>query len=163
MFTRIDTEISKCRNRLNLLRIEANLLLPTPLIISTGDISDVDGFYALAKYAQSGADVLFIMNYPAYLNPTNYNVCEELELGLGFRYNTAAYLKTCNNELNNLPDQGKKLEKYKSLMNISNLSNPDTQCFLPASPIPYVLGIMTVLLACCQFFIVASRVCGGNT
>jgi len=127
MFTRIDTEISKCRNRLNLLRIEANLLLPTPLIISTGDISDVDGFYALAKYAQSGADVLFIMNYPAYLNPTNYNVCEELELGLGFRYNTAAYLKTCNNELNNLPDQGKKLEKYKSLMNISNLSNPDTQ------------------------------------
>lgn len=38
------------------------------LIITTGDISDVDGFIALAEYAKSGADVLFIMNYPAYLH-----------------------------------------------------------------------------------------------
>jgi hypothetical protein len=26
------------------------------LIITTGDVSDVDGFYALAAYAQSGSD-----------------------------------------------------------------------------------------------------------
>lgn len=37
------------------------------LIITTGDISDVDGFIALAEYAKTGSDVLFIMNYPAYL------------------------------------------------------------------------------------------------
>lgn len=38
------------------------------LIISTGDVSDVDGFYALAEYAKTGADCLFIMNYPAYVD-----------------------------------------------------------------------------------------------
>jgi hypothetical protein len=37
------------------------------LIISTGDISDVDGFYALMEYAKTDADVLFIMNYPGYI------------------------------------------------------------------------------------------------
>ncbi len=37
------------------------------LIISSGDISDVDGFYALACYAKTGSDVLFVMNYPAYV------------------------------------------------------------------------------------------------
>ncbi len=47
---------------------------PTPtkrkdtVVVLSGDISDVDGFYALAKYAQSGLDVVFVMNYPAYLN-----------------------------------------------------------------------------------------------
>lgn len=41
----------------------------TSLIITTGDISDVDGFYALAEYAKTGADCMFIMNYPAYMDP----------------------------------------------------------------------------------------------
>jgi len=39
------------------------------LIISSGDISDADGFYAISQYAKdTDADVLFIMNYPAYMN-----------------------------------------------------------------------------------------------
>jgi len=37
------------------------------LIITTGDISDADGFICLADYAKNtNADILFIMNYPAY-------------------------------------------------------------------------------------------------
>ncbi len=39
----------------------------TRLIISSGNISDVYGFFALAEYAKTGADVLFVMNYPAYI------------------------------------------------------------------------------------------------
>jgi hypothetical protein len=62
------------------------------LIIVSGDISDVDGFYGLAKYAQIGADVLFVMNYPAYLSETiEYNApCTENELGLGYTYGLKA-------------------------------------------------------------------------
>jgi hypothetical protein len=41
-------------------------------IITTGDISDFDGFLAFPLYKQKaydiGADVVFIMNYPAYMN-----------------------------------------------------------------------------------------------
>ena len=69
------------------------------LIISTGDISDVDGFIALAKYAQSGADVLFIMNYPAYLDPRmggtikkDERLTEDDKSGLGFNFTTQQYL-----------------------------------------------------------------------
>jgi hypothetical protein len=56
------------------------------LIISTGDISDVDGFIALAEYAKSGADVVFIMNYPAYLND-NSETIKVNGNGLGYSYN----------------------------------------------------------------------------
>jgi hypothetical protein len=64
------------------------------LIISSGDISDVDGLYALAKYATSGHDVLFIMNYPAYLGVTSTFVGDEKDEpnkcgpGLGYKYDT---------------------------------------------------------------------------
>lgn len=56
------------------------------LIISSGDISDVDGFYALAKYAATNADVIFIMNYPAYLNHNHED--DEVQNGLGYVYET---------------------------------------------------------------------------
>ncbi len=126
IFTRIDNEILKCTSRLNLLRShdESSSSIP-PLIINTGDISDVDGFYALAKYAQSGADVLFIMNYPAYLNPTCFDECKESKLGLGFKYNTFAYLKKFSSELKKIPTLSERFKKYEALMNI-NPSNPDT-------------------------------------
>ena len=39
------------------------------LIISTGDASDADGFLAIALYARTGADLLFIMNLPATYDP----------------------------------------------------------------------------------------------
>jgi hypothetical protein len=57
------------------------------LIISTGDMSDVDGFFALAKYGEStNADVLFIMNYPAHVEVNENEDPTELTFGLGYRY-----------------------------------------------------------------------------
>ena len=57
------------------------------LIISSGDISDVDGFFALAEYAKTGADVLFAMNYPAYIDVGEVVASfEEENPGLGFKY-----------------------------------------------------------------------------
>ena len=72
------------------------------LIVSTGDISDIDGFFALAQYAKTGSDVLFVMNYPAYINVSEDRVdtkFDSLNPGLGYMYNaqsvheftTAAY------------------------------------------------------------------------
>ena len=65
------------------------------LIISTGDISDVDGFLALAEYAKTGADVLFVMNYPAYVGVGAGDVdpgYAEANPGLGYRYSAAEVL-----------------------------------------------------------------------
>ncbi len=59
------------------------------LIISTGDISDVDGLFALVEYRKTGADVLFVMNYPAYIGISPVDVdpsYEEMNPGLGFKY-----------------------------------------------------------------------------
>jgi hypothetical protein len=43
-------------------------------IITTGDISDFDGFLTFPIYKKSGVDaVIFIMNYPAYFNYDNDN------------------------------------------------------------------------------------------
>eukprot|EP00291_Cryptomonas_curvata_P009532 CAMPEP_0172202078 /NCGR_PEP_ID=MMETSP1050-20130122/30413_1 /TAXON_ID=233186 /ORGANISM="Cryptomonas curvata, Strain CCAP979/52" /LENGTH=1356 /DNA_ID=CAMNT_0012879911 /DNA_START=122 /DNA_END=4192 /DNA_ORIENTATION=+ len=59
------------------------------LIVSTGDISDIDGFFALSEYAKTGADVVFVMNYPAYINvkedkeDTKFDVSNP---GLGYKY-----------------------------------------------------------------------------
>mmetsp|Transcript_89166 Transcript_89166/g.238038 ORF Transcript_89166/g.238038 Transcript_89166/m.238038 type:complete len:340 (-) Transcript_89166:823-1842(-) len=59
------------------------------IIISSGDISDVDGFFAISHYAKTGADVLFVMNYPGYIAIKD----EILEFdkenpGLGYRYSS---------------------------------------------------------------------------
>ena len=67
------------------------------LIVSTGDISDVDGFFALAQYAKTGADVLYIMNYPAYVGVSPADVepdaeYEQAQPGLGYRYSAKEVL-----------------------------------------------------------------------
>jgi hypothetical protein len=85
---RIAHELDACYDELRRLGVHvSNLPANKNLIITTGDISDVDGFFALAKYALTGADVLFVMNYPAWVG------CERsdnrLADGLGFTY-------TCN-------------------------------------------------------------------
>ena len=62
------------------------------IILSSGDISDVDGFFALAEYARSGASCVFIMNYPQFLDPS---IDEDMtqsrnDDGLGFTYGVNA-------------------------------------------------------------------------
>jgi hypothetical protein len=61
------------------------------LIISTGDICDVDGLLALALYAKSGADLLYIMNYPAYVGTENGAAETERTYGLGYTYDTETF------------------------------------------------------------------------
>jgi hypothetical protein len=57
------------------------------LIITTGDTSDVDGFLALAEYSKNGADVLFVMNYPAYVGETGVDdTFHDRHPGLGYKY-----------------------------------------------------------------------------
>ena len=63
------------------------------LIINSGDISDADGFYAIAKYAKdTDADVLFIMNYPGYMQMQGIENGVQSQ-GLGYRYDTGTYLR----------------------------------------------------------------------
>ena len=67
------------------------------LIISTGDVSDVDGFMALAEYARTGLDVLFVMNYPAYIGVAPDDIdgdYAEKNPGKGYRYSATQVLKT---------------------------------------------------------------------
>jgi hypothetical protein len=63
------------------------------LITHSGDMGDVDGFYALAQYARTGADVLFILNYPAYFNVKYTEPEHENEFGLGYTYSTNRLLQ----------------------------------------------------------------------
>jgi len=63
------------------------------LIITSGDISDIDGFFALAAYARTGADVLFVMSYPAYIGVTGSDPeYVSGNLGLGFKYSAKEVL-----------------------------------------------------------------------
>ena len=65
------------------------------IIITTGDISDFDGFLALSLYKNSGADIVaFIMNYPAYFDN---NEDEELPFNIEL-YNTLKKAKTTREE-----------------------------------------------------------------
>jgi hypothetical protein len=92
------------------------------LIISTGDISDVDGFIALAEYAKSGADVVFIMNYPAYLNNDSETI-EVNDNGLGYSYNgKEAIYKT--NGYNNIITEASN--KVKALQLTENMSDDES-------------------------------------
>ena len=79
------------------------------LIISSGDISDVDGLYALAKYANTGADVLFVMNYPAYVGTGPDNDVGILSPGEGYEYGVESYLAAFDGGFD---ASGKKTEKY---------------------------------------------------
>ena len=76
---------------LGIARDLSTLTISDNLVISTGDISDVDGFMALAKYAQLGCDVMFIMNYPAYLNVGTFEN-KLMQVGSGYRYGTDTLL-----------------------------------------------------------------------
>ena len=71
---------------------------PKKLIVTTGDVSDFDGFLALSLYykaaLENGADVLFIMNFPAYFGEEK-NVENKADayrkadgLGYGYTYKT---------------------------------------------------------------------------
>ena len=88
----IEEELRRCQQELNLLGM--GMQTNNRLIISTGDISDVDGFFALAQYAKTGADVLFIMNYPAYINTLSAPANETCTYGLGYTYTAADFFKT---------------------------------------------------------------------
>ena len=70
---------------------------PRRIIVSTGDISDVDGFIACAEYAKTGADLLYIMNYPAYVGVDpgavdDDSLYEEMYPGLGYKYSSKELL-----------------------------------------------------------------------
>lgn len=83
----IEKQISECHSELRFLGSEGGMQRGTgDLIISTGDISDVDGMFALVEYAKTGADVLFVMNYPGYLNTEECSNFSEVGPGLGFQY-----------------------------------------------------------------------------
>jgi hypothetical protein len=69
-------------------------------ILTTGDASDFDGFLALPLYYKAAMDndydVVFVMNYPAFLNPDNedkrkYNMANDEydveNFGQGYTYN----------------------------------------------------------------------------
>lgn len=64
------------------------------LIITTGDITDADGFLALAEYTlNTDADILFIMNYPGYLyHDYNKQHDNTTDLYLGFNYGLQEFL-----------------------------------------------------------------------
>ena len=76
-------------------------LMKKKLIITTGDVSDVDGFFALAEYAKTGSDVLFVMNYPAYIGIGEADASDQRSRdyannnpGLGYRYSATEVLKS---------------------------------------------------------------------
>ena len=95
------------------------------LIITTGDISDVDGFFAVAEYAKTGSDVLFIMNYPAYIGVDSTDADDnyaDLNPGLGYKYCTNQILD--RKERCPVPDgYFRFLDKYRHGENSESLAN----------------------------------------
>jgi ADP-sugar diphosphatase len=83
------------------------------LIITTGDVSDVDGFFALAEYAKTEATVLFIMNYPHYVGVTTHTPSQENKLGLGYTYDEGTYIQASEKSLT---EKGASLESYRALI-----------------------------------------------
>mmetsp|Transcript_39867 Transcript_39867/g.106441 ORF Transcript_39867/g.106441 Transcript_39867/m.106441 type:complete len:994 (-) Transcript_39867:405-3386(-) len=82
-FTRVDSKILDIKGK--------------ALIITSGDISDVDGFMALAAYAQTGEDVVFVMNYPAYLGvDVDDPDFPHANPGQGYRYTVEQVFRTVN-------------------------------------------------------------------
>ena len=101
------------------------------LIVLSGDVSDVDGFYGLAKYAQlKNVDVLFIMNYPAFLNSPNtgnytsdqyketMEIATVLQEGKGYRYGTRDMLYATDFLYNSKPSYA----AYKELLRLYNIT-----------------------------------------
>ena len=93
------------------------------LIINTGDISDIDGFFALAEYAKTGAAVLFIMNFPAYFNVSN-KVSEHInQFGLGYTYSMNSILQSTKQRFSS----EKAYEVYRVLLKKFDFSDDGTQ------------------------------------
>jgi hypothetical protein len=103
------------------------------LIISTGDISDVDGFYALIEYGKSGKDCLFIMNYPGYIDVTestdndnditidNKTKNDNPDFGLGYKFTSEDIInrdkdKQTGNYEKILKKYGNNLKKAQTAM-----------------------------------------------
>ena len=97
------------------------------LIISSGDISDVDGFYAIAHYAKTtDADVLFMMNYPAYMKYfSSGDNRGELELGLGYEYDTMPYLDHTTHTLLACKPSEETVEKFLEYSKLAKYYSPD--------------------------------------
>jgi hypothetical protein len=86
------------------------------LIVSTGDISDVDGFLAIARYAQTDADVLFVMNYPAYTQ-WDTKPLRERGFGQGYEFGVEEFLNAeTSNGLKNIFSKN-RVAKIKSNSN----------------------------------------------
>jgi hypothetical protein len=82
------------------------------LIITTGDVSDVDGFFALAEYAKTGASVLFITNYPHYVGLKPDTPRQENEFGLGYTYNEDTFIQESKKAFT---AKGRSLDSYRAL------------------------------------------------
>ena len=86
------------------------------LIITSGDISDVDGFLALSEYAKTGSDVLFVMNFPACIGISPNEKASQIEdernkLGLGYRYSSEKVFEVASST----PKYEKFMKKYSSI------------------------------------------------
>jgi hypothetical protein len=138
----IEKQILECQSELNFLGPQYS---PSKsLIISTGDISDIDGFYALAQYATTEADVLFIMNYPAYLG-SGMNSSEDAKAsGLGYEYDTSLYLKYSNILLKTARDDA-AVEKFMAYSTLVNTFTAKGRT--PAEILKYVLTALAFSMA----------------
>ena len=94
------------------------------LIITTGDISDADGFICLADYAiNTNADILFIMNYPAYFG-VQYEKTHTPSTHLyeGFNYGLKEILKRDWNLEQTKRNIIDKIDKIDNILSINQIS-----------------------------------------
>lgn len=121
----INRQLNECRAELKYLGsedrpssigdVDAGSAEARKLIISSGDISDVDGLYALAEYAKTGADVLFVMNFPAYLMREEGADLKEAGVGTGFNYGARKYFDISYTELSSKTEK-ESLDLYKGIL-----------------------------------------------
>jgi len=100
------------------------------VIITTGDITDADGFIAFAEYVKnSDADIIYILNYPAFLHYNSYkNVDNDKDdIYLGFTYGLGEYLEALKINIDNKKDVElnelyiKFLDEIKSIRKNNNI------------------------------------------
>lgn len=83
------------------------------LIITTGDLSDADGFMALATYAKTGADALYILNYPAFFCQGDNANFDKEEKGLGFMFSVDTFLQTIEKKYTSVNPEESPFAKVK--------------------------------------------------
>ena len=128
----IENQILECQSELRYLYADESAekgvggKMSTDLIISSGDISDVDGLFAVAQYAKTGADVLFVMNYPAYLSGTGSNLGPRGGpfSGLGYNYSTECFLSNSDTAIEGMIGKGQVSQedhgRYREVVNSYN-------------------------------------------